>query len=171
MELAASDNTNGDLDIDSWGTSIHHRIGHDIDKYPPGKPYSIALESVPVTIERLPYYPHAGDKLVDPGTARVNIAATNESPNGTTEDDYAEKHRHETVVQQHVAYWDPDGDGVIWPIDTYRGFRAWGWNVVLCLFATFVINVNLSYPTGPSLLPDPFFRIYVKTIHKDKHGE
>lgn len=29
-------------------------------------------------------------------------------------------------LQQHVAFWDPDRDGVIWPGDTFRGFR-WGW--------------------------------------------
>lgn len=74
------------------------------------------------------------------------------------------------VVQQHCLYWDQDRDGIIWPTDTYRGFRAWGWAIPLCLFATFVINLNLSYPTGPSWIPDPFFRIYIANVHKDKHG-
>jgi len=73
-------------------------------------------------------------------------------------------------VQQHAAYWDTDHDGVIWPLDTYRGCRRWGWNPLLCLFATFLINVNLSYPTGSSWLPDPFFRIYLDKLYKDKHG-
>ena len=62
-----------------------------------------------------------------------------------------------TVVQQHCSYWDKDGDGVIWPQDTWRGVRAWGWNWFLSALATFIINVNLSYPTVPSFLPDPFF--------------
>ena len=74
------------------------------------------------------------------------------------------------VVQQHVVYWDKDQDGIIWPLDTYRGCRAWGWNPILCLIATFLINVNLSYPTSPSWIPDPFFRIHISNLHKDKHG-
>lgn len=33
-----------------------------------------------------------------------------------------------------------------------------------------MIHFNFSYPTVPGRLPDPFFRIYLKNIHKDKHG-
>lgn len=50
--------------------------------------------------------------------ARANIAATVESPNGTTENDYAEKHKDESVLQQHVGFFDGDNDGMIWPTDT-----------------------------------------------------
>ena len=74
------------------------------------------------------------------------------------------------MVAQHAAYWDPDGDGVIWPSDTYNGCRAYGWNPFLSGFATFLINGALSYPTAPTILPDPFFRIFLARIHKDKHG-
>jgi peroxygenase len=35
---------------------------------------------------------------------------------------------------------------------------------------TFIIHFNLSYPTVPGWLPDPFFRVYVKNVHTDKHG-
>lgn len=168
--IAAPDGSNGDLKISSRGNEVYRHIGKYIDDFPPEKPYSIALASVPVTVERLPYYQKDDDRLMDPGTARVNIAATNEHPNGTTEDDWAKLHSHETVVQQHSSYFDPDGDGVIWPFDTYRGCRAWGWNIILALFAAFVIHGNLSYPTSPSLIPDPAFRICVKNAHKCKHG-
>lgn len=71
---------------------------------------------------------------------------------------------------QHVDYWDQDGDGIIWPQDTYSGCRAFGWNILLALVATFLINGNLSYPTVPGWLPDPFFRIYTARMYKDKHG-
>lgn len=74
------------------------------------------------------------------------------------------------VVQQHCSYWDTDNDGIIWPQDTYRGIRAWGWSIPLAAFATFIINFNLSYPTSPTYLPDPFFRIWIARVHKDKHG-
>lgn len=55
-------------------------------------------------------------------------------------------------------------------MDTYRGFRALGFNILLCLFSVFAIHFNFSYPTVPGHLPDPLFRIYLKNIHKDKHG-
>lgn len=74
------------------------------------------------------------------------------------------------VVQQHVAYWDTDNDGVIWPWDTYIGCRRWGWSPPLALLTAFLIHFNLSYATVRGLLPDPFFRIYVARMHKNKHG-
>ena len=73
-------------------------------------------------------------------------------------------------MQQHADYWDPDLDGVIWPTDVYDGFRAWGWSIPLSLYAVFLINGFLSYPTNPSILPDPFFRIYIPRMHKNRHG-
>ena len=59
---------------------------------------------------------------------------------------------------------------MIWPQDIYIGCRKSGWSPPLAAPATFIINFNLSYPTLPGLLPDPFFRIYVHRIYKDKHG-
>lgn len=72
-------------------------LGHDISHYPSEKPYSICLREVPVTAERRPYFPKDGDKLIDAGTARSNIAASREAPNGTTQDNWAKDHAHETV--------------------------------------------------------------------------
>lgn len=34
----------------------------------------------------------------------------------------------------------------------------------------FIIHVNFSYPTLSSWIPDPFFRIYLVRVHRDKHG-
>jgi peroxygenase len=155
------------------------------------KPYDIAIPQVPVTEKRKPYVPAPGDPLVDPGTARANLAPSLESPNGTTKDDWAGRHKHQTVclmamfsdwpnfsidwpcrqvIQQHVAFFDPDGDGVIWPIDTWCGFRKMGFSWPIAAFGTFIIHVALSYPTTDSLLPDPFFRIFTRYLHRDKHG-
>ncbi|KAG9983277.1 Caleosin-domain-containing protein, partial [Aureobasidium melanogenum] len=170
IELGAPDRKNGDLTVTGDSNALLSLVKDQISDFPPGKQYSIAIKEVPVTVERLPYYPKDGDRLQDPGTARANIAASNESPNGTSQDDWAQNHQHQTVVQQHVVYWDKDEDGIIWPLDTYRGCRAWGWNPILCLLATFLINFNLSYPTSPSWIPDPFFRIHISNLHKDKHG-
>jgi peroxygenase len=55
-------------------------------------------------------------------------------------------------------------------MDTYRGFRGFGWSFILCFFAMVVIHGGLSYPTVPGWLPDPFFRIHIANVHKAKHG-
>lgn len=74
------------------------------------------------------------------------------------------------MLQQHVLFWDRDNDGVIWPWNTYTGFRDLGFNILFSLFAVLVINLNFSYPTrlAHSYLPDPFFGVYVSSIHKAK---
>lgn len=64
---------------------------------PDKKPYQVALGQYPVTELRKPYVPKEGSPLVDSGVARANIAASQESPNGTTEDDYARRHQDQTV--------------------------------------------------------------------------
>ena len=132
--------------------------------------FAIALPSYPVTGARKPFIPPPNCPLKDAGTARANIAADTSHPNGTIEHEYASKHAERTVLQQHCDYWDTNRDGIIWPHDTYNGCRRFGWNPLLSLLATLLINLNLSYATCPGLLPDPFFRIYLDKIHKDKHG-
>ncbi|KZT11008.1 Caleosin-domain-containing protein [Laetiporus sulphureus 93-53] len=124
------------------------------------------------TYKRNPYNPTQSEnaRLRNPGTARANLAASLEAPQGTQTDSWAAKHSHQTVLQQHCDYFDPDHDGVVWPIDTFRGLRNLGFNLLHCLVAVFIINGFLSYPTVPGLLPDLFFRVYVQNIHKSKHG-
>jgi peroxygenase len=148
----------------------HHELGENINSYPHEKPYNVAINTVPVTIERIPYIPSAGDELIDPGTARASIAADAQHPHGTTEGNWAETHKTKTVVQQHCLYFDQDGDGIIYPHNTFTACRKWGWGIFLSALAAFIINVNLSYPTQPGWLPDPFFRIYIDNVHKAKHG-
>lgn len=63
-----------------------------------------------------------------------------------------------------------DHDGVIWPWDTFTGFHKLGFGLLLSFVAVLVIHGNFSYPTAPGWLPDPFFRVNVPKIHKDKHG-
>ena len=59
---------------------------------------------------------------------------------------------------------------MIWPTDTFHGFHKLGFGVILSLVAVFIIHANFSYPTVSGYLPDPFFRLFVANIHKDKHG-
>jgi hypothetical protein len=59
---------------------------------------------------------------------------------------------------------------MIYPWDTYIGFRELGFNIVFSLLAVLIINLNFSYPTrlAHSYIPDPFFRVYVDSIHTAK---
>ena len=59
--------------------------------------FKTEIPEQPVTQQRQPYIPSAEDHLTDLGVARATIAASKEHPNGTTEDDYAQRHQHQTV--------------------------------------------------------------------------
>ncbi|TVY71517.1 putative peroxygenase [Lachnellula suecica] len=136
-----------------------------------GASFDTGIEEVPVTTQRTPFMQKDGDeRLRHTGTARANLAATVEEPNGTQQEDWAKKHKHQTVLQQHCDFFDSDSDGIIWPLDTYRGFHRLGYNPLLCILAVLIIHANFSYPTLPGYLPDPLFRIHTANIHKDKHG-
>jgi len=133
--------------------------------------FDIFLKKVPVTEQRLPFsQDEVQYNLKQPGTARANEAASVEAPNGTQKGDWARRHKDQTVLQQHCAFFDKDLDGIIWPLDTYRGFYRLGYGIILSILAVLIIHGNFSYPTLPGFLPDPFFRIHVINIHKDKHG-
>jgi len=150
--------------------------------------FDVAIKEVPVTEQRRPFIPKGDDqKLKDPGkfqkshqilgktdrnlgTARANEAASVEAPNGTQQDNWARRHRDQTVLQQHIAFFDTDADGVIWPLDTFNGFHRLGYHIIFCILSVLIIHGNFSYPTVAGWLPDPFFRIYTARIHKDKHG-
>lgn len=41
---------------------------------------------------------------------------------------------------------------------------------MLSFITMLIIHGGLSYPTCPGLLPDPFFRLFRKNMHKAKHG-
>lgn len=76
------------------------------------------------------------------------------------------------MPQQHVDFFDLNGDGVVTPWETFIGFRLLNWSLLLALFATVVIHSGFSYTTLPPgrVLPDPLFRIYLPQINAAKHG-
>ncbi|TNY19509.1 Caleosin related protein-domain-containing protein [Rhodotorula diobovata] len=109
-------------------------------------------------------------ELTEPYVPRANIAATPEHPDGTVEGGWAKKHEHESVLQQHVHWWDPDHDGVIWPWDTFSGFHQLGFALFWCILSVFIIHPGFSWFTNESWIPNPLMPINVKHIHRAKHG-
>jgi peroxygenase len=58
----------------------------------------------------------------------------------------------------------------VWPIDTYRGCRDIGFNILISIIIVVIVHFFLSYPTCYTWIPDPFFRVFLDNIHKAKHG-
>lgn len=125
-----------------------------------------SVPGVPVTVQRPP--PLGLDqKIPQPGVPRANKAISAENLKGSSPSLAREDY---TVLQQHCDFFDRDNDGVMWPWDTYIGFRRLGFGRILSTIAVPFIHGSFSYPTSPSILPDPFFRIWLKNIHRGKHG-
>ncbi|CAL5428268.1 unnamed protein product [Camellia sinensis] len=76
----------------------------------------------------------------------------------------------ENVLKKHVEFFDRNKDGVVYPWETFQGFRAIGCNIFLSTFASIFINVGLSGKTRPGKCPSLCFPIVVKNIQKAKHG-
>ncbi|EUC48325.1 hypothetical protein COCMIDRAFT_34201 [Bipolaris oryzae ATCC 44560] len=129
-----------------------------------------AIREVPITAQRKPWFDVNDPKLPQPAVARANLAPSVDTPQGSTQDNWAEKHSHQTVLQQHCDFFDRDGDGILWPQDTYMGFYRLGLGVFFSAFAVLVIHINFSYPTSPGWLPDPYFRLFLKNVHRARHG-
>lgn len=142
--------------------------GEQKKKEAPGAGFA---QSIKGTVSEERYVPTDLDqRIAQPWVPRANIAATPEHPYGTTAGNYAELNKDRPVLAQHVAFFDKDGDNILWPLDTWRGFREMGYNFFWCTFAMCVIHFFFSWFTAPGVLPDPFFRVFIKNGHRSKHG-
>ncbi|CAB4408467.1 unnamed protein product [Rhizophagus irregularis] len=87
------------------------------------------------------------DKLGNAGLPRATIAASKEMPEGTPG-----RPTRKSVLQQHVEFWDTDHDGVITPLDTWKGFRKLGFSLAFSAVAVGIIHVKLNMVPIPKLL-------------------
>lgn len=104
--------------------------------------------------------------LPKPYLSRALVAADINHPNGTE----GRNHHNMSVLQQHVAFFDKNNDGIVYPWETYQGFRAIGCGILLSLVASFIINFAFTLLTQPGWIPSPLLPIYLNNIHKCKHG-
>ncbi|KAL4197459.1 hypothetical protein AMTRI_Chr04g188300 [Amborella trichopoda] len=74
-----------------------------------------------------------------------------------------------SALQKHVGFFDRNNDGIVYPWETFKGFRAIGAGLLLSSVSALFINGGLSYKTLPGKIPSPLLPIYIKNIHKGKH--
>ncbi|XP_024926228.1 peroxygenase isoform X2 [Ziziphus jujuba] len=115
-------------------------------------------EKAPITAERK-VRTDLESKLPKPYMPRAMAAPDVENINGT----WGHKHQNMSVLQQHAAFFDQDHDGIIYPWETYTGFRSIGFSMLASVFLTILVHLA-------TWIPSPFLPIYIRNIHRARHG-
>ncbi|CAN8313029.1 unnamed protein product [Cochlearia groenlandica] len=76
----------------------------------------------------------------------------------------------DNALEKHVAFFDRNGDGVVYPWETYQGFRAIGAGRLQSAIAGLFINMGLSQKTRPGKSFSPLFPIEVENSRFGIHG-
>ncbi|KAI5677729.1 hypothetical protein M9H77_08679 [Catharanthus roseus] len=74
------------------------------------------------------------------------------------------------AMQKHVMFFDCNKDGIIYPWETYKGFRAIGCGIIFSIAATIFIHIMLGCKTRPGKFFSPLLPIAVKNVKRGKHG-
>ncbi|KAH9564713.1 hypothetical protein CY35_04G039500 [Sphagnum magellanicum] len=127
---------------------------------------STVAPKCPVTYKRVVATHDIDRSIPKPHVPRALKAVDVENPIGTPGHDP----KGLSVLQQHVAFFDRNDDGIIYPWETFEGFRAIGFNLLFSFWAMVLINGSFSWVTLDSWIPSLLFPIYIKNIHKAKHG-
>ncbi|CAM6051555.1 unnamed protein product [Sphagnum compactum] len=164
---------------------------------------STVAPKCPVTYKHVVATHDIDRSIPKPHVPRALKAVDVENPIGTPGHDP----KGLSVLQQHVSFFDRNDDGIIYPWETFEGFRAIGFNLLFSFWAMVLINGSFSWVTldpdewlvavfqavisiviyvlgvigtgNPgewndrpvqSWIPSPLFPIYIKNIHRAKHG-
>ncbi|GAB2279952.1 Probable peroxygenase 4 [Dionaea muscipula] len=76
----------------------------------------------------------------------------------------------DNVLAKHVEFFDKNKDGIVYPWETFKGFRAIGCGIALSSAAAVIINAGLSSKTRPGKGFSIRFPIEIKNIALAKHG-
>ncbi|KAM7254700.1 hypothetical protein ACFE04_019941 [Oxalis oulophora] len=100
----------------------------------------------------------------------LSTAPIDTKPKEGTEEEKSMLPTNENLLQKHVAFFDRNQDGLVYPWETYQGFRAIGCGIMLSFASAFLINISLSRKTRPGKSFSLQFPIEVKNIQMAKHG-
>ena len=106
--------------------------------------------------------------LVDEAQTPVALEPT--GPIGFLSCPYRGPEAYRTALQRHCAFFDPDGDGIMYPRQTLHQFRLLGYSWLMSLLGTFLVHFFLSFLTSDSWIPDLSFPIHLRNIHRCVHG-
>ncbi|KFK41485.1 hypothetical protein AALP_AA2G136700 [Arabis alpina] len=76
----------------------------------------------------------------------------------------------ENFLKKHVAFFDRNKDGIIYPSETFEGLRAIGCGYLVSTFASLFINIGFSSRSRPGKGFSWSLPIDVKNVHLARHG-